>query len=300
MAFRNVIRHVVIFLAPLLLVACEKFEGEQTVPSYLQVDTIFLVNNPAIEEGFLTHDFTDIWVFVDDQLIGAFELPATVPILQNGPHKVALYAGAIYNGISGTRGTYLFTQPQVFESLELYIDSTINRNPSVSYYTNTEFFWMEDFEGTIAMEITSNSDTNITKYNHDPNDPKLGQSSGIVYLDENNRTFEARSFDPETPGYTFPLGGQPVFLEIEYNTNNVFGVGIFVTDVGTGITQHPIVVFKSSEGEWKKAYVNLTPSISAFNTNDFFNVYLRTDKESSVENPVLMFDNLKLINRIAY
>ena len=61
---------------------------------------------------------------MDDQLIGAFELPATVPILQNGKHRVSMYAGVIYNGISGTRGNYLFTKPRVYNSMELFIDSS--------------------------------------------------------------------------------------------------------------------------------------------------------------------------------
>lgn len=285
----------------LTIYSCEKFEGDQTIPAYLHIDTIYLADNPQLVEGYLTHDFTDIWVYVDDQIIGAFELPATIPILANGPHKLSLYAGVKYNGISTTRGAYLFTQPRIAQSFEFTIDSIIYRNPTVMYYDNSKFLWIEDFESTsIGMKETSNSDTTISLYNHSQADPALGLSSGIVYLDSERPIFEATSFVSEQAGFDFPSGGQPVFLEIEYNTNNLIVVGIFVTNIGSGITQHPILVLSSSEGVWKKVYVNLSPSVTAYNTSDFFNVYIRSDKESEVDYPVIKLDNLKLINRVAY
>jgi hypothetical protein len=119
-------------------------------------------------------------------------------------------------------------------------------------------------------------------------------------LDSDHPVWEVTSFDPESPGYDFPAGGQPVFLEMEYNTNNYISVGIFVTEIGVEITQHPVVIFNPTEGKWKKVYINLSPSISAFNTSDYFNVYIRAAKDESVENPLILIDNLKLINRVAY
>lgn len=296
----KVIHNMFMVLATLTVFSCERFEGEQTIPAYLHVDTIYLESNPLIEEGYLTHNFTDVWVYVDDQVIGAFELPATIPILANGKHKVALYAGVVYNGITGTRGNYLFTKPKVYQEFELAMDSVISRNFSVSYYDNTKFLWMEDFEGTLSIKPTSNSDTTINKFHHQVADDFLGLSSGEGYLDGDHQVWEVTSYDPERPGYDFPSGGQPVFLEMDYNTENYLAVGIFVTDIGSGITQHPVVVFQPTGGEWKKVYVNLSPSISAFNTSDHFNVFLRADKDSSLEEARILVDNLKLITRVAF
>jgi hypothetical protein len=294
------VKQIMLIAAVLLVLSCERFEGDQTVPSYLHVDTIILESNPLLEEGYLTHNFTDVWVYVDDQIIGAFELPATIPILASGKRKVALYAGVILNGISGTRGNYLFTQPRIYDELELFIDSVITRNPRVSYFDNTQFLWLEDFEGTLSTKTTSNSDTTLEKFYRDEADEFLGLTSGMGVLDAEHPVWEVTSFDAESPGYVFPSGGQPVILEMEYNSENRLAVGIFVTRVGSGITQHPVVIFQASGGEWKKVYVNLTPSISAFNTNDFFNVFIRADIEEGLETPRILIDNLKLINRVAY
>jgi hypothetical protein len=103
-----------------MITSCDKFEGDQTIPSYLAIDTIFLENNNLIEEGELTHNFTDVWVYVDDQLIGAFELPAVVPVLVTGYHKLALYAGIKLNAISGTRVQHPFVQPKIFDQFNVY------------------------------------------------------------------------------------------------------------------------------------------------------------------------------------
>ncbi len=296
----SLMKQILVAAATVAVLSCERFEGDQTVPSYLQVDTVILEGNPLLEEGFLTHNFTDVWVYVDDQIIGAFELPATIPILASGKHKVTLYAGVIYNGISGTRGNYLFTQPRIYDQMELFIDSVITRNPRVSYYDNTKFLWIEDFEGALSMIVTSSSDTTLMKYYHDQANDFLGLSSGMGVLDAQHPVWEVTSFDPEKPGYDFPTGGQPVILEMDYNAENRIAVGIFVTDIGSGITQHPVVIFQPTGGVWKKAYVNLTPSITAFNTSDHFNVFIRADKTDDVETPRILIDNLKLINRVAF
>jgi len=191
MAIVRITRVVILFFLGIGLLSCEKFEGDQTIPAYLFVDTIFLESNPLLEEGFLTHNYTDVWVYVDDQIIGAFELPATIPILAQGKHKLSLFAGVIYNGISGTRGGYLFTKPRIYEEIELVMDSIINRDPTVSYFDNTQFLWIEDFEGAVSLKPTSNSDTNFIKFNHNPADQFLGLSSGICEL---NSEYPGRSY----------------------------------------------------------------------------------------------------------
>ncbi|MDO5760871.1 MAG: hypothetical protein Q4Q06_07580, partial [Bacteroidota bacterium] len=45
--------------------ACDNFEGEQEIPSYIEVKGLKLVENPSFnyeqQEGFLTSDITDVW-----------------------------------------------------------------------------------------------------------------------------------------------------------------------------------------------------------------------------------------------
>ena len=280
--------------------SCEKFEGEQTVPSYISIDTFYLRDNPNIQEGKLTHDFTDAWVYVDDQLIGAFELPAIVPVLQNGYHKLALYPGIKYNTLSGTRAPHIYMEPYIIEEFLFTIDSITGFSqpkPKVMYFDNTNFALIEEFESSDGTFIeTSVSDTTIALFPQDQaNFNRFGNSSGAGYLHGNNTVFEITSYEEDSPGFQFPVG-VPVIFEMEYNVNNTIIVGAFIKN-GSVITQHAILVLNPTNNEWRKAYVNLTPTVVKNPNADAFNVFIRADKDSGVDTARILLDNFKLIHR---
>lgn len=281
--------------------SCEKFEGGQSIPSYIQVDSFQLVPNPLVELGMLTENFSDVWVYADDQLIGAFELPSFhIPILLVGEHKLTLYPGIEYNGVSGTRGPYLFIEPAEYTGFNFYIDSILQINPpQVKYYPTTQLPWSENFEtGLIKLQPTTNSDTSLQYFPYDPIHPKYGNASGAGYLTGSHPILELTSVSPDSPaGIELPANSSPVFLELDYNTNNEFLVGLIIIDVGVQITQHPIVVVTPTGGEWNKIYVNLTPTVNASQTAEFFKVFIRADKSNGVGDAIILLDNVKLIHK---
>lgn len=277
--------------------SCEDFEDDQTIPSYLQVEDFILVDNPNIEEGALTQNFSDVWVYVDDQTIGAFEIPTEqIPVLEEGEHKLTLAPGIKYNGMSGTRGPYQFIELLIIEDFNFVKDSIIEFVPQVRYADNTWFEWKENFEqgqGFISIVPTINSDTSLQIY---PRSDSQG-NAGAGFLSLISPVLEVVSpADPSTPTLGFDLpAGQPVFLEIGYNTNIKMIVGLFIRELGVSITQHSIVVINPSHGVWKKMYVNLSPTITDFNDADYYYVFVRADYEASSEAPQVLLDNLKLI-----
>jgi len=279
--------------------SCEKFEGDQTIPAYIQLDSFQLVANPDVELGTLTENFTDVWVYADDQLIGAFELPTYhIPILLEGKHKLSLYPGIKYNGISGTRGPYLFVEPVEYPEFNLIVDFIDSiPPPQVKYYSSTVLSWFEDFEtGTIQLKPTVNSDTSLQFYPYDPFHPVYGNASGAGYLTGNYQTLELTSEDADNPmGFELPANSAPVVLELDYNTNNSFMVGLIIIEVGVQITQHPIVVINPTGDVWKKIYVNLTPTVNDNFNADYFKVFIRADRSIDVNNATILFDNVKLI-----
>jgi hypothetical protein len=297
---RNYIVPVLAFLIVLIVQSsCEKFEGSQTVPAYISIDTFLLVPNSLLELGKLTHRITDVWVFVDDQTIGAFELPAErIPVLAEGKHKLTLYAGILYNGMSGTRGAYDFLEPAVYPEFNFIVDSIQKVNPSVKYSNTTIISWFEDFDdGTISLKPSTDSDTSLQFFPYEPPHPLLGNASGIGYLDAEQTVLEVASYNEDVIGIELPQNSKPVFLEMDYNIDNSLIVGLFVIEIGGQITQHPVVVLNPTGGEWRKVYVNLTPSVTNYYNADYFNVFFRLEKESLVGSSVIKLDNLKLLTK---
>lgn len=292
----------------LILSSCEKFKEGQSIPSYIRIDSVILKNNPQVESGnYLTQNYSDIWVYVDDQSIGAFELrgtkaedPLIIPVLEQGLHKLSIYAGIKLNGIAATRLPYPMVQPMIYEDFLFTMDSItqVIPFPTVSYYESCTFSWIEEFEdGSISFEKTNNSDTTMTSYPHNPPSSTLGYQSGIAWVDAEKPVFEVISTVPEVPGFVLPSSGQPVILEIEYNINVPMAVGILIRRINVGNTQHPVLVLTPTNGEWNKVYVNFTAVIGANPPGDYYNVYFRAEYQTYVEVGEIKMDNLKLIYR---
>lgn len=288
-----------LFVVTFLMISyssCNKFEGDQTIPAYLQIDSISLTTDYFIE-GANTHNITDAWIYVNNNLVGCYELPAKFPILTRGKNKLEIRAGIKLNGMSGTRVPYSFYKPIVIEEFEFFEGSVVKLNPQTSYYATDliEFAWIEDFEGSsVSLEATNNSDTTIHK-TVPANNPEALLSqfsafSGEINLDEDHDVFVLSSFLT----YQLPTLGVPSLLEIDYKCTEPFGVGMFANISGY-VVDIPLVVVNESD-EWKKIYINLGPNVQVYNDATGFKIYF----EGSLGDDTtakFYFDNIKLIYR---
>jgi hypothetical protein len=280
----------------LLNSGCYKFEGGQTVPAYLKIDTVF-IDTYYPEEGTDSHKITDVWVYVNDGLVGAFELPAMFPVLAQGPNELEIRPGIKLNGISSTRVPYPFYEPIVLENFEFYPDSVQElTNLRTGYYSNVTFAWMEDFEkSSISLVESSSSDTTIEK-TQPQNSPEAflsenSQYSGLISLTSEKSLFAAASFD----NWPRPQQGSPVLMEINYKTDNYFNTGLLVWDNGA-LTKVPLLFMNHSD-EWNKIYINLGPNLSLYPQTSAFQVYFEAVLEGTNQTADIYLDNIKLIHR---
>ena len=75
--------------ALIFMSSCELYNPAEPTPAYIHIDK-FILNTAYLTEGSNSHKITDAWVYIDDQLLGCFELPATndqIPGTQ-WPHKL--------------------------------------------------------------------------------------------------------------------------------------------------------------------------------------------------------------------
>src|SRR5689334_16065814 len=84
------------------LLSCEIINPEEDIPSYVRAESISLVADSATQ-GSSASRITDVWLYVDDQPLGVYEMPVSIPVLAEGKHALAIRAGVIVNGIASTR-----------------------------------------------------------------------------------------------------------------------------------------------------------------------------------------------------
>lgn len=302
-----------LLLLSINLVSCKKFEGSQTVPSYIHIDSI-TVNCDYYVYGANTSKITDAWVYVDDNPIGCFELPATFPVLKKGQHKVTVYGGIKRDGISAARAPYPFYKPLVYENLKLVEDSIVTLKPVLGYYpvgNGVEKGWMEDFENANTMVPLSSSDTSIIRINgaeawHSPN----SFYSGKVVLPPDSLDFAFATSDE----FSFHANYlNYCMLEMDYNCNDAFFVGVIYYK-NYQLVKHPLVRIQPTDTlnvmpqRWNKIYVNIGPLMNENVTASYFKLYFTSDLSvdpaygqpdyvPAHKQRYYYFDNLKLFYR---
>jgi hypothetical protein len=289
--------YMLIFL--LLLFGCDKFEGDQTVPSYISIESIGFDSYNEIQ-GTSNQKISDVWVYVDDDLIGGFELPATIPVLVEGIHKLELRAGIILNGISDTRAPNPCWKSIIFNQFNFTPDSITQVSGSTTYLDNAEFVWMENFEdASLAIKKSINSDTGIVR-TQPANAPEafvdeFSSFSGISYLDNDRPYVQLVSDDGNGEGFAFDRGDF-IFLELNYKNNIPLVVGVYIKLSDNTIEERPFVAISPTD-EWNKIYINFTPIVNETVDGQTYMIYIEADILDDYDNAVILLDNIKLVTR---
>jgi hypothetical protein len=290
---------LLILFAMFCLPACDKFQGDQTVPSYIQIDSLGFSTDNDIQ-GSDNQNFVDAWIYVDDDLIGGFELPAVVPVLKEGIHKLEIRPGILLNGISDTRTPYPCVRPHTITSFNFVVDSVIKTYGTMSYYDNAEFVWMEDFEdASLAIKKSPNSDTGIVRTQPAGAQGAFidehSQYSGVSYMDNDRNYLQLVSDDGNGAGYVFDRGDF-IFLELNYRNNIPLIVGVYIKKTDNNVEERPFLIVNSTD-EWKKIYVNFTPIVNETADASSYNFYIEAQLPAGTGNAFVMLDNIKLVTR---
>ncbi len=282
-----------IFLFVLVLLAssytsCDLINPEEQIPAFIRVDSFSLATN-ASTQGNPVHQFTDAWVYNDEKLVGVYELPAVVPVLAEGDANIRIRGGIKLNGQVGSRIPNLFTKD--FQAVvELFPDSQVHINPTLTYNNWVNFDWLEDFDGS-GVSVTQTS-----------------TSQGVVERVSGSEAFDGRSlkltlnadelfFECKKVGDAIPLpgGGTPVIMEFTYRCNNSFVVGLFSNDQ-TGTIQTSIMVINPSEN-WNHIYVNLTDVVSGNASYTGHLPFFGFIKDENVSGQSFVYlDNIRLLH----
>ncbi|OQC61943.1 MAG: hypothetical protein BWX51_00084 [Bacteroidetes bacterium ADurb.Bin012] len=286
-----------LILFSIAFLSCEDFEGEQTIPAYLKIDSIALkIVSPS--QGSASSKITDAWVYIDEQLIGAFELPATIPLLYTGKHRLTIIPGIRMDGMVQLRAYYpLYNQirREIFlspDSVTIIKGNLINGKNTIytTYKDLVQFSWSENFEDeNLALDTTKKSNVNFMLTPEDDPATFEGLHSGKIILTLTDTIFEAMTSE----AISLPRNGSPVFLEMNYRCTNTFTFGIIALGSDQYI-QSPILDLNPS-ASWNKIYINLTPNVSSSDDALKFKLFWGAMLDIGQEQTEIYFDNMKLV-----
>lgn len=280
--FVNIIKKCIIALfISICLFSCNKNENLQEIPSYLSVFDINLVTNS--NQGSNTHKVTDIWLYVNDQFVGAYELPATIPLLHKDTNNIKIFAGIKDNGISSTRVRYHFYKS--FEkNVFLVEDSIVNIQPNFRY-TDNAIIEYENFEGVgTNIDTTLNSEVDFEVKTENEN------NFAYAHLHGDYLKFEAATDDFEN----LPQQGSPVYLELDYQSNHTALIGAYINNP-TSVVKKDLVWISPKEEDWNKIYINMTKTVSEALGNNSIKFYINVFRTDTTKEAWIKFDNLKII-----
>ena len=285
-----------ILIVGLFLVStgCDTLNPEEDIPAYIHIDSIALKDGPNNPTGTISHGIEDAWVLSDNQFIGVFQLPATIPILQEGRKELVIRAGIKNNGISNTRAPYPFydtirlernLQPKKVDSLGVL---------NTSYTGLSEFRWVERFEDTSNVTLRNNDNASVEyELTNDPEEVFNGQYSLKATFDEKNDFFEVQLLERQAVQLS---GSNDIYLEVNFNTDVEIKMGIIAIAPNGNKTRRSKVILNETEGEWTKIYINLLRNVQRFPRDHRFQVFFGKVKRTPGRATTYL-DNLKLITQ---
>lgn len=262
-------------------------------PSWLEITAWSLEANPNSQypTGELTQNFTNAWVYVNDQPVGVFELPVRLPLLVDGDAKVTLFPAVLNNGISATKKIYPFVE-SYSTNVTLTKNATSVVNPTTRYISYTRF-WIEDFEeASIKITDDASSIASLTS-SGDPSiiQPFNNSKFGRISLDGTENKWVAFTDDLQLPK------AAEVYLELDYHNTNSVLTGVLGIGV-TGVQENPNIQLNpqaTSEVKWKKIYIDLREIVSNSPNAGYFKVSFQSILDEGLTTGEVNIDNVKLV-----
>lgn len=259
----------------------------EIAPAIIVLDD--LVFDAGAFPGGSTANITEVWAFSGEEFIGAFPLPARIPVLKAGPTDIRLEAGVRQNGISSTPEFYEFYTP-IERTLDLVPGEVIDLgSQTVTYRNDVQFGFIEDFEAN-RDRVFINIVRGTLGLAAQQEVVRSGEFSGVIALGEDNEEVLLSS----DMVFRDLLDPRPyVWLEVDFRSDAPTRFGISGNDGGFETLRFFDPGF-FPRTEWTKIYFNLSETIFRSELEEYrFDINTILPDDLTEGNVYL--DNIKLL-----
>ena len=276
-----------LYLLICAMVSCNIVNPKESIPTYVQIDSVRLIPTVPATHGSVSHKITDVWVYYERELLGAFELPARVPVLAKDKGQLQVIGGIWDNGLSGTRAKYPFFMIDTF-TFNAKPTETIHHIPFFNYRTSDTpaiKYFIEGFEQGNSF-IKKDGDTTLAKTNIAA-DRFEGDWSSIVELHDTINTFESIT----TQNFVVPPNRE-CYMELNYKSDIPLQIRIELLYQGAYIKSD--VIGLNAKDNWSKIYINLKGFTTTYQ-NASFNIIIKGSLPNTKTSSKTLIDNFKII-----
>lgn len=261
--------------------------AKEPIPAYVHIKPFTVITDTG-NQGTNKSKITDVWFIPEREgFLGMYELPATIPVLAEGPLKIFLDPGIKLNGINSTPDIYPFLQRYEVE-VDLAPNEVDTIQPVTSYDARVKFDYIEDFETSNTLTINLDPDQTISVSTPDGG---LEGKAGKFTVTESDPLFEIASSDR----MELPTLGDPVYLEMHYKNESVLQVGLVGYRNNTPISTYIIALNPSNE--WNKIYVELTQNLIAVASDiTEFRLLIGAQLQEGQTSSTFYVDNIKIMH----
>ncbi|MEZ4962783.1 MAG: hypothetical protein R2830_23360 [Saprospiraceae bacterium] len=290
---------VLMFLLPALFSACDK--EKEPIPGYLKIPSFQVEATDPSLTGSIGHKITHARISLIDpvdsttQLIGMFELPATIPVLAEGTQILSIDPVIKANGNSFYLQPYPFYE-RYYGTVQFTPTEDAVVVPVTQYVADAKFDFIEDFEGSQHLFGYNLDGNDSTFVSISKDDVREGAFSGKISLDTTNYYMSAATDSYYILDYA--TAGR-VFLEVDYKNEVPIEFGLVAVDnTGTLVPNFEFVVLPKSE--WNKIYFDLTDLVRTAASVDKFFIAFQTyipiqNGQLTLDKANVYLDNIKLI-----
>jgi hypothetical protein len=283
---------------PLFLICGLLWSGcdrPEQIPAYLKIAP-FVVDAPG---GTAVQELRDAWVYINGELIGAFTLPAEVPVLITGEVELNIIPGVTENGNLETPGFHPFFE--IYSTKVTLAENTDTPvNPTTKYFSNVIFPWSLD-------ESTFDADNSVIFEDRDADNEKtfvvttdgaLTGKSLLLEVDTAHTIMEIA-----TEAVPLPIdASKQTWLELHYRNDVPFALAVLGQTGSNPEVNADVYVFNpTGDNEWNKIYINLTDYVTGLRQQQY-RLFFRTvlSKDATGKYPSLRgqvrLDNIRLMH----
>ncbi len=258
---------------------CTIINPAEQVPTYIHIDSFHFDGNES-------NDIKYIWVYYNNNPVGAFDLPATVPIMTSGSGTLQIAPGIPVDGRSERPVAYPFYRIYT-TTLEEQPGKIKNIVPTTGYFDSVRTTYISQFEGGITKFAKYNGTTSLITVSADSL-KYAGTGSGAVYLNS-----PADSSEDSTK-IGFPVGYGAAFIEFDCRSTIPFALGLTGTLSTLATTPIEYLAGASAVDTWHKYYFNITSFVTKY-PGGTYHLYIKTSLPAGQANGRMLIDNIKLV-----